>query len=77
MDPQHPNRRGERGLRAVTSSPVAPVYRPGTDARAGVDGSSQYDRFLLRAMSRDPGGADAGEPVAVAVRITRQEWLRR
>jgi hypothetical protein len=65
MDPQHPNHHGERGLRALTSSPVeagttvpgppSRHRRPGSTWYAGFDHNSQYDRFLLRARSRDPG----------------------
>ena len=58
MDSQHPNRRGERGLRALTSSPAAPAR--------GFDRDSQYDRFLSRARSRDPGRSRCREPVAAA-----------
>ena len=144
MDPQqHPNRHGERGLRAVTSSPVASAHLPGAasalgcagrlaDARAGRPGRRSARHHCLRGArsTRSPrrrhvppcwirrhrrfgspsahigrwpvgagppastatrstigscceprhairDGAAAGEPVAVAVRITQQEWRRR
>ena len=82
MDPQHPNRHGERGLRALTSSPVVPAP-PSLHRRPAVLGTPALTATRSRIGSCcEPGhairdGADAGEPIAAAVRITRQERRRR
>ena len=82
MDPQYPNHRGERGLRALTSSPVASAP-PSRHRRPAVLGTPALTATRSTIGSCcEPGhairdGADAGEPIAAAVRIARQEWRRR
>jgi hypothetical protein len=82
MDPQHPNRRGERGLRAVTSSPVVPATRSRHRHPAALGTPTLTATRSTIGSCCEPGhairdGADAGEPVAAVVRIRRQEFRRR
>jgi hypothetical protein len=75
MEPQHPSRRGERSLRALTSSPGVPAQAvlgtPALTATRSTIGCCCEPGHAIR------DGADAGEPIAAAVHITRQEWRRR
>jgi Sigma-70, region 4 len=79
MDPQHPNHRGERGLRALTSSPVvrAPPSRHRRPAVLGTPALTATRSTI--GSCYEPGHAirDGADANPAAVRITRQEWRRR
>jgi RNA polymerase sigma-70 factor (ECF subfamily) len=51
MDPQRPNHRGERDLRAATSSPVAPAHLPGLPEQPVGDVSEQVVHRLQMAAA--------------------------
>ena len=53
-----------------------PAPAPGCAWYAGFYRHSQYDWSCCEPGHAIRDGADAGEPVAAAVRITRQEWRR-
>ena len=81
MNPQHQDRRGELGFRALTSSPVEPAppsrHAPSCAWYAALTATRSTIGSCCEPGHAIRDGADAGEPIAASVRIRRQEWRRR